>query len=84
MAKNDILIPEKFPFSVSLPVRITDMNYGGHLGNDRYLTISHEARVKFLEWLGYTELDFSGPGLILANVAIDYKAEIKYGDNLVV
>ena len=84
MAKNNILIPEKFPFSVTLPIRITDINYGGHLGNDSFLTIAHEARVQFLRWLGYSELNFGGLGLILSNVAIDYKAEVKYGDEVVV
>jgi acyl-CoA thioester hydrolase len=82
MGKNNIIIPERMPFSTVIPVRITDMNYGGHLGNDSFLTIAHEARIKFLHSIGYSELNFGGVGLIMSDVAVDYKAEIKYGDSI--
>jgi acyl-CoA thioesterase FadM len=36
MGKNNINVPGKMPFSTVIPVRITDMNYGGHLGNDSF------------------------------------------------
>jgi acyl-CoA thioester hydrolase len=84
MGRNNIVIPEKLPFSTSLPIRITDINYGGHLGNDSFLTIAHEARVRFLHSLAYSELNFAGLGLIISDVAIDYKSEIKYGDDVTV
>jgi acyl-CoA thioester hydrolase len=82
MGKNNIIVPEIMPFSTIIPVRITDMNYGGHLGNDSFLTIAHEARIKFLHSMGFSELNFGGVGLIMSDVAVDYKAEIKYGDNV--
>jgi YbgC/YbaW family acyl-CoA thioester hydrolase len=82
MGKNNINVPGKMPFSTVIPVRITDMNYGGHLGNDSFLTIAHEARIKFLQSIGYSELNFGGVGLIMSDVAVDYKAEIKYGDSI--
>ena len=49
MARIKLDLPERFPFSTELRVRITDVNYGGHMGNDSLLGLLHEARVRFLE-----------------------------------
>ena len=38
----------RYTFQVEMAVRVTDLNYGGHLGNDRLLSLVHEARVAFL------------------------------------
>jgi len=46
------LFPASFQFSCQLPVRITDINYGGHVGNDRLLVFAHEARMRFLQHYG--------------------------------
>ncbi|HLK28964.1 MAG TPA: thioesterase family protein [Puia sp.] len=80
MARIKIDLPEQFSFLTEIPIRITDLNYGGHVGNDIVLSLIHEARVQFLKHAGYTELDFSGVGLIMSDVAIEFKNEIFYGD----
>ena len=54
MARIKIAVPPQFTFSTQIPVRITDINYGGHLGNDALLALLHEARVQFLRRYGYT------------------------------
>jgi acyl-CoA thioester hydrolase len=82
MARIKIDLPEKFWFTATIPVRITDLNYGNHLGNDALLSILHEARVQFLNSFGLSELDFAGASLIMADVAIVYKGEGFYGDVL--
>jgi acyl-CoA thioesterase FadM len=79
MARIKINLPEKFIFSTDIPVRITDINYGGHLGNDSMLSIIHEARVKFLKNYGFGELDAGGAGIIMTDAAICFMAEIFYG-----
>lgn len=71
-----------YPFSCSIPVRVTDLNYGGHVGNDRILAYAQEARMAFLKQWGYTELDAGGKGLIMADTAVQYKGEAFYGDLL--
>jgi len=48
MARSRIDLPDSFPFGIDIPVRITDINYGGHLGNDAVLGLVHEARIAFL------------------------------------
>lgn len=73
-------MPGQFSFSTSIPVRITDVNYGNHVGNDAVLSIIHEARMQFLKNFGYTELNFAGTGIIMSDVAIEFKNELFYGD----
>jgi len=82
MPKTKLILPERFPFTTEIPVRITDINYGGHVGNDSILSLIHEIRVQFLRQHGYTELDIAGVGLIMADVVIEFKSEIFYGDTL--
>jgi YbgC/YbaW family acyl-CoA thioester hydrolase len=77
-------LPKHFSFFCQIPVRITDINYGGHVGNDTVLTILHEARMQFLTSLGYTEMKFGGVGMIMTNVAIEFKSELYYGDVVIV
>jgi len=76
-------MPEQFIFKTEIPVRITDINYGNHVGNDAVLSILHEARVQYLIHHGFQELNCGGPGLIMKDVTIDFRSEIKYGDTLV-
>lgn len=71
-----------FIFSTNIKVRISDINYGGHVGNDSILSILHEARIDFLKQWNYTELNAGGCGLIMADSAIQYKAESFHGDIL--
>ncbi len=84
MARIKIELPSSFFFHIKIPVRITDLNYGGHVGNDTILSIIHEARVAFLYWNNYTEKDMGGTGLIMGDVAIAFKNELFYGDELTV
>ncbi|MFT2007092.1 acyl-CoA thioesterase [Pontibacter sp. 13R65] len=84
MPRVKVAIPAQSAFEAQLPIRITDLNYGGHLGNDRLLSVLHEARVQLLAHFGYSELDMGGTSLIMADVAIEYKGESFYGDVLTV
>jgi acyl-CoA thioester hydrolase len=84
MSRIKIEIPKKFIYSTELPIRITDINYGGHLGNDSLLSIIHEARLRFLNHLGYSESNIEGVGIIMIDSAIQYKSEGFYGDELLV
>jgi acyl-CoA thioesterase FadM len=85
MARVKLNFPSQKPiFTAQIPLRITDMNYGNHLGNDIVLSIMHDARMQFLASLGYTELEVGGCGMIMADVMIAYKSEGYYGDVLIV
>ena len=82
MARIKISIPDKSFFTTEIPVRITDLNYGNHVGNDTILSMIHEARVQFLSSHGYSELNLGGTSLIMGDVAIEFKAELFYGDTI--
>lgn len=80
MERIKVSLPEHFNFSTEIPIRITDINYGNHVGNDTFLSLVHEARMQFLKQWGYSELDFGGASLIMADAAIEFKHELMYGD----
>ncbi|MFD2246496.1 acyl-CoA thioesterase [Pontibacter ruber] len=82
MARIKVEIPTHTVFEARIPVRITDLNYGNHLGNDALLSILHEARMQLLGHFGWSELSIGGAGMIMADVAIEYKGEGFYGDTL--
>ena len=82
MPKTKLVLPEHFPFTAQIPVRITDLNYGGHVGNDFILSLIHEIRVQFLIHHGYEEFNLAGAGLIMTDVAIEFRNELFYGDSL--
>jgi len=70
-------------FTCKIPIRITDINYGNHVGNDSVLSLLHEARIQWLNSIGLTELKFGGVGIIMRNVNIEFKKEVFYGDVLI-
>jgi acyl-CoA thioesterase FadM len=80
MNRVKIILPEKFSFSTHLTIRVTDLNYGGHVGNDTFLSLIQEARQQFLLSHGYEELSIAGVGLIIADASIEFKRELNYGD----
>lgn len=84
MSRIKIKLPKTFPFSTEVKVRISDINYGGHLGNDTVLTLMHEARARLLQEHGFTELNIEGRGIIMVDSAILYKSEAFYGETLVI
>lgn len=75
-------MPAAFNFMAIIPIRITDVNYGGHVGNDAVLSLIHEARMQFLNQFGFTEMNCGGAGLIMSDAAIEFKKEFFYGDIL--
>jgi acyl-CoA thioester hydrolase len=78
MARIKIDCPPVFSFSTLIPVRITDINYGGHAGNDAILSL-----MQFLKKYGYTELEFAGIGLIMQDAGIEFRGELFYGDTVI-
>ena len=76
MSRIRIELPSNFQFSTNISIRITDLNYGGHVGNDTILSLLHEARVQFLKSFGYTEMKFEGVSLIMSDVGIEFKKEL--------
>lgn len=86
MARIKLDLPKEFIFSTALHVRVTDLNYGGHVGNDSILSIAHEARLRFIQYLGFKdEVSIEDTvGIVVADAAVVYKSEAFYNDELVI
>jgi acyl-CoA thioester hydrolase len=80
MARIKIEMPNIKLAEIKIPVRISDINYGNHVGNDSFVSIIHEARLQWLQQQGYSELNFAGKALIMGDLAIEFKSEAYYGD----
>lgn len=80
MARIKIEISQQVMASFNIPIRIADINYGNHVGNDAFVSIIHEARMQWLQQHGYTELNIEGTGLIMGDLSIEFKNESFYGD----
>lgn len=82
MARIRLELPERFPYTTELDVRVTDLNYGGHVGNDTVLSYVSEARARFFRDRGMSEMNVHGLGIILADAAVVYRAEAFFGERL--
>lgn len=73
-----------YEFCHTLTVRATDINYAGHVGNEALLGLIHEARSQFMKRLGFdtVAVQHLKVGLIIADIAINFKAEAYAQDSL--
>lgn len=67
-----------------LTVRVTDMNYGRHLGHDALVSLLHEARIQAFAALDLPEWDMHGHPSVVADLAIQYQSEARWPDPLVI
>jgi acyl-CoA thioester hydrolase len=84
MARVKIDLPENEIATIRIRVRIGDINYGNHVGNDAFVSIIHEARLQWLQQNRFTEMDAAGTGLIMSDLAIEFKNESYYGEEIAV
>ncbi len=82
MSRIKLELTDKFIFETEIPVRISDINTARHVGNDAFVSLIHEARVRFFENLGYKEANIEGKALIISDLAVIYKSQSFYGDVL--
>src|ERR1700710_204744 len=82
MPRIRIELPEKCVAVFTIPVRITDINYGNHVGNNSLVEIIHEARMQFLQQYNFTEMNIGGYSLIMSELSVEFKNESFYKDNL--
>lgn len=75
MARVKVNMPEEFLFSMEYPVRFSDLDYARHLNSVAMVHILHEARLQLLASLGLTEANIFGLGMVVTDMAIDYRSE---------
>ena len=72
-----------FAFTFPYTVRVSDINYGGHVANSAVLNIFQDARIAFLASLGsFSELDLGGCGIIMPEAHVYFRAEMFLQDQL--
>lgn len=72
----------KEKFYIDQEVRVTDLNYGQHLGVTQLHGMSHNARCACLRDIGLTESDIGGVGIIVSESNIKLAKESYLGDML--
>ncbi len=82
MSRIKLKLPATFLFTTQIAVRISDLNYGNHVGNEIFLTYMHEARMQFFKHYGYSEMNLAGTSVIMGDTAIVFKKECYHGDTL--
>jgi len=82
MPRIKINLPDKYIFSVDIPVRSTDINRGGHVGWDSLFGIIDDARARFWMYIDFVEIENKGFSNIMADAAINYKRQTYYGQTL--
>jgi acyl-CoA thioesterase FadM len=86
MAKIKIEKQEHYFFKTKLNIRVSDLNYGGHLGYDKVLTLLHQARLELFEMWGVTELDLGDQktGIVAADAGVNYLGEGFLNDEILI
>ncbi len=82
MARIKIDLPEKFVFSTEIPILIKDINRGNHMSFDTLLPMMEETRIRFMNSIGHREETADGASFIVADVAVIYKKQGRYGQVL--
>ena len=82
MARVEIKYPEPTLFTHELTVRVTDLNFADHLAHDSVISLLHEARAQFFKANNLSELDVDGAGIIMADLAANYRGEAFFGQTL--
>ena len=82
MRNKKIIAPAHVCYKTKIDVQIGDINYGGHVGNERYLLFAQETRLRFLRAIGHSEVHFGEFGLVLTESHVEYFNELFYGDLL--
>lgn len=83
MARIKLDFPaEQVVFSTQMTVRSTDINAANHLGNESLVAMLSEARALFLAHAGVLEMDATGAGTIVTDLATVFRAEAHARDQL--
>jgi acyl-CoA thioester hydrolase len=82
MSRVRIVFPDPPMFTHELDVRVSDLNYGNHLGHDSLVSLLHEARVRFFLHFDMEERNIDGVGILLVDLAVAYRAQVFHGQVL--
>lgn len=72
-------------FNFKYTIKNEDINYGGHVGNERALLFFQMARMSFFESLGLSEMNLGeGAGVIQKNGFVEYNKQLFLDDHIII
>lgn len=84
MTRLELNIPEKILFETEFQIKLEDINFAKHMGNERILVHANTVRTAFYKHLDLLEGDWdNGHGTIVANHCIKYISEGFLDDRIV-
>lgn len=82
MSRVNIELHDEFSFAVELPIMISHINSGNHLANEHLVAFLNEARLQFMNDKQINEFKDHGLFFVIADLAVVYQTEGKYGESL--
>ena len=73
-----------FKHKTPVQIRFKDIDALDHVNNANHITYFELARVKYFDDVVNEQVNWSEQGIILAHIAVDYKARIYFKDNVFV
>ena len=71
---------EGYNTQMELEVRYRDIDSVGHVNNAVYVTYLEQVRTRYIE--DVLDVDVVDPGFVIANINIDYKRPIRFGETV--
>jgi len=84
MPRTTLRALDRYPFATAVELGADDMNHAGHLGFDRVLCVVQRAWSVLFAGMGVRDTDLGDgrTGVIVSDVAINYRAEGFAGERL--
>ncbi|GAB3095400.1 thioesterase [Aestuariicella hydrocarbonica] len=75
MARVQLELPEQFIYKTSMQIRYTDLNTGGHVGNDQMISLISSARYSFFQHLQVNLENIDNHRIVVTDLVTSYRAE---------
>ena len=82
MARVTLVLPEQFFYITDITVGSSDINAGGHVGNDQMIMLLSVARNRFFDSLNINPIDLGDITMVAADLAATYRSESFLNDVL--
>lgn len=76
-------VPEPWAFGMADRVRFGEIDVLGHVNNAAYLRWFENLRIHYFSDYGVAKYDGKPPKIVLKNIGLDFKAEVKLNDEYI-
>lgn len=82
MGRIKLELKPEFHHKTEIRIALAQLNYGNHLGNEQILVMAHEARQRFFNSLGCSEMNLFGTSVIQSDAVVLYLSEGHYAEDI--